>query len=76
MGEAGAPSEFFIDSGIYVSCGLCAKVCPFDAIMMDHDNEVAPYERYESSIWGVDKLSRPHSCGVQRHLSGYPEGAF
>jgi NADH-quinone oxidoreductase subunit I len=28
-----------------MNCGLCAEFCPFDAIKMDHDYELASFHR-------------------------------
>lgn len=55
------PKEFFIDIDICMSCGLCAEYCPFDAIKMDHDYEIAVYDRRGSSIYNKEKLSKPVS---------------
>ena len=35
------PTEFYIDADICMNCGFCAEYCPFDAIIMDHDFEIA-----------------------------------
>ena len=55
------PSEFYIDIDICMNCGLCAEYCPFDAIKMDHDYEVASYERMHHHIYNKEKLSKPAS---------------
>ena len=39
------PEAFFIDIDICMNCGYCAEFCPFDAIKMDHDYELASYDR-------------------------------
>jgi NADH-quinone oxidoreductase subunit I/electron transport complex protein RnfC len=36
-----AAAEFLIEYDACMSCGLCAEVCPFDAIKMDHEFELA-----------------------------------
>jgi NADH-quinone oxidoreductase subunit I len=56
-----APESFEIDIDICMNCGLCAEYCPFDAIKMDHDYEIASYERMSHHIYNKDKLSRPVS---------------
>jgi NADH-quinone oxidoreductase subunit I len=56
-----APVEFYIDVDICMSCGFCAEYCPFDAIKMDHDYEIASYNRFETNIYNKEKLSRPVS---------------
>jgi NADH-quinone oxidoreductase subunit I len=55
------PAEFFIDVDICMNCGLCAEYCPFDAIKMDHDYEIAVYDRYKHNIYDKEKLSKPVS---------------
>ncbi len=56
-----APAGFEIDIDICMNCGLCAEYCPFDAIKMDHDYEIASYERFAYHIYDKAKLSRPAS---------------
>ena len=53
-----APEEFYIDVDICMNCGLCAEYCPFDAIKMDHDFELALYDRSEKNIYNKEQLSR------------------
>ena len=55
------PTDFFIDIDVCMSCGLCAEYCPFDAIKMDHDYELATYDRFKDHIFDKDRLSRPLS---------------
>jgi NADH-quinone oxidoreductase subunit I len=55
------PKEFYIDTDICMNCGLCAEYCPFDAIKMDHDYELAIYDRKAESIYNKEKLSKPAS---------------
>ncbi len=52
------PEAFFIDIDICMNCGFCAEYCPFDAIKMDHDYELASYDRTTSHIFDKDKLSK------------------
>lgn len=52
------PEAFFIDIDICMNCGYCAEFCPFDAIKMDHDYELASYDRTTSHIHDKDKLSK------------------
>jgi NADH-quinone oxidoreductase subunit I len=54
-----APKDFFIDVDICMNCGLCAEFCPFDAIKMDHDYEIAVYNRHKHNIYDKAKLSKP-----------------
>ena len=50
------PTEFYIDADICMNCGFCAEYCPFDAIKMDHDYELADYERHAGHVYDVKKL--------------------
>jgi NADH-quinone oxidoreductase subunit I len=56
-----APAEFSIDIDICMNCGLCAEFCPFDAIKMDHNYEIASYDRSTDHIYHIKKLLRPAS---------------
>ena len=53
------PVEFFIDIDICMNCGYCAEFCPFDAIIMDHDYELASFDRHANHIYNKDKLLKP-----------------
>ena len=55
------PSEFYIDVDICMNCGLCSEYCPFEAIRMDHDFELATYDRFADNIYNKAKLSKPAS---------------
>jgi NADH-quinone oxidoreductase subunit I len=50
------PAEFFIDADICMNCGFCAEYCPFDAIIMDHDYEIASYQR---NVFNLEQLLKP-----------------
>jgi len=50
------PAEFYIDADICMNCGFCAEYCPFDAIKMDHDYELASFER---DIYDKTRLAKP-----------------
>ena len=52
------PAEFFIDADICMNCGFCAEYCPFDAIIMDHDYEIASYTR---NVFNMEQLLKPAS---------------
>jgi NADH-quinone oxidoreductase subunit I len=41
-----------------MNCGFCAEYCPFDAIKMDHDFEIASYTR---NVYNMQKLLKPAS---------------
>jgi NADH-quinone oxidoreductase subunit I len=51
--------EFYIDIDKCMNCGSCAEFCPFDAIKMDHDFEIATYDRGETHIYNKEKLGKP-----------------
>lgn len=55
------PAEFYIDTDICMNCGYCAEFCPFDAIKMDHDFELADYEREMGHVHDIDRLLKPAS---------------
>ncbi len=55
------PEKFFIDIDICMNCGYCAEFCPFDAIKMDHDYELASYDRSTAHIHDKERLSKPLS---------------
>jgi NADH-quinone oxidoreductase subunit I len=55
------PQEFYIDTDICMNCGFCSEYCPFDAIKMDHDYELALYDRKKTSIYDKEKLSKSAS---------------
>ena len=61
------PAEFYIDIDVCMNCGYCAEYCPFDAIKMDHDYELANYERHVSHIHDINVLSKPASYHAKIH---------
>ena len=65
------PAEFFIDVDICMNCGLCAEFCPFDAIKMDHDYELAVYDRFSHNIYNKEKLGKPVSYYADIRPSNY-----
>jgi NADH-quinone oxidoreductase subunit I len=66
-----SPAQFYIDTDICMNCGMCAEYCPFDAIKMDHDFEIASYERLTQNIYDMEKLSKPVSYYAQIRPSNY-----
>jgi NADH-quinone oxidoreductase subunit I len=52
------PEAFYIDIDICMNCGYCAEYCPFDAIKMDHDYELASYDRTSHHVYDKPKLSK------------------
>jgi len=49
-------SEFYIDTSVCMSCGYCAEFCPFDAIKMNHEYELASYERHHTWVYDLPDL--------------------
>ncbi|HNS02936.1 MAG TPA: 4Fe-4S binding protein [Anaerolineae bacterium] len=62
------PAEFFLDASICMSCAFCAEFCPFDAIKMNHDYELAVYERYPNLVYNMAELTVP----VEYYASIWP----
>jgi NADH-quinone oxidoreductase subunit I len=65
------PAEFYIDVDICMNCGFCAEYCPFDAIKMDHDYEIASYDRFKDNIYDLKKLSKPVSYYAKIRPTNY-----
>ena len=65
------PAEFYIDIDVCMNCGYCAEFCPFDSIKMDHDYELANYERHVSHIHDISILSKPTSYYAKIHPSDW-----
>ncbi len=63
-----APTEFYIDMDICMNCGFCAEYCPFDAIVMDHDFNIASYSR---NVYNLEKLLKPASYYKQIRPQNY-----
>ncbi len=53
------PKAFYIDIDLCMNCGLCAEFCPFDSIKMDHDYELAGYDRTTHHVYDMAKLAKP-----------------
>lgn len=66
-----APAQFYIDVDICMNCGLCAEYCPFDAIKMDHDYEIASYNRHRDNIYDINKLLKPVSYYAKIRPTNY-----
>lgn len=65
------PAEFFIDADICMNCGFCAEYCPFDAIKMNHDYELANYDRRANHIYDKAKLGKPVPYYAEIRPAGY-----
>ncbi|GAP23005.1 4Fe-4S binding protein [Leptolinea tardivitalis] len=55
------PVSYTIDIDLCMNCGFCAEFCPFDAIRMDHDYELANTNRYEHDVLQLEELLKPAS---------------
>lgn len=53
------PAEFYIDAAVCMSCSFCVEFCPFDAIKMNHDFEIAVYDRYPQLVYDKAELTVP-----------------
>ena len=53
------PAEFYIDVAVCMSCSFCTEFCPFDAIKMNHDYELAVYDRYPHLVYSKEELTVP-----------------
>ncbi len=53
------PAEFYIDIDMCMNCGSCAEFCPFDAIKMGHEYELADYDRSKTHIHDLQRLGKP-----------------
>ena len=62
------PTEFYIDADICMNCGFCAEYCPFDAIIMDHDFDIASYKR---NVHNLETLLKPASYYRQIRPENY-----
>ena len=62
--EAGKPMKkpavFDIDFTVCMNCGICEEVCPFDAIFMDHEFEIADSDRTDKLLYHRDDLLKPN----------------
>ncbi len=68
-------SEFYIDMDVCMNCGFCAEFCPFDAIKMDHEFELADYERHVGHIYDYNMLmkSTTYYSSIRPHDYEYEE---
>lgn len=53
------PAEFYIDAAVCMSCSFCVEFCPFDAIKMNHDYELAVFDRYPQLVYDKAELTVP-----------------
>ncbi|MCC7355113.1 MAG: NADH-quinone oxidoreductase subunit I [Anaerolineae bacterium] len=67
------PTEFYIDASICMSCGLCAEFCPFDAIKMNHEYELAAFDRYPKLVYDKEELTVLVSYYAKLYPTQYTE---
>jgi NADH-quinone oxidoreductase subunit I len=61
------PKVFDIDISVCMSCGICAEVCPFDAIKMDQVFELSTRDRFEPLLLHKAQLAKPDDYFVKLH---------
>jgi NADH-quinone oxidoreductase subunit I len=54
------PRVFDIDLSVCMQCGICAEVCPFEAIKMDCDYEKSQHGRFEPLMARLTDLLKPN----------------
>lgn len=52
------PRVFDIDMTVCMNCGICAEVCPFDAIKMDCEFELSSTERFHAQLADKERLAK------------------
>lgn len=63
------PAEFYIDAAVCMSCSFCVEFCPFDAIKMNHDYELAVFDRYPHLVYDMAELTVP----IEYYAALWPE---
>ncbi|HEX8811896.1 MAG TPA: 4Fe-4S binding protein, partial [Terracidiphilus sp.] len=52
------PARFDIDISVCMSCQICVEVCPFEAIKMDNEFELATDNRFGGLLYDRKELAR------------------
>jgi NADH-quinone oxidoreductase subunit I len=52
------PAKFDIDISVCMSCQICVEVCPFDAIKMNTEFELATDERFGELLLDREQLAK------------------
>ena len=68
-----SPTEFYVDISICMNCGLCSELCPFNAIKMGQEIEIAVFDRKGTLLYNKEKLSKPISYHAEIHPAEYAE---
>ncbi|MDO8539197.1 MAG: 4Fe-4S dicluster domain-containing protein [Opitutaceae bacterium] len=61
------PKVFDIDISVCMSCQICVEVCPFDAIKMDQQYEIAEADRFDRLLLKREALAKPNSYYQEIH---------
>ncbi len=61
------PKVFDIDISVCMSCGICAEVCPFDAIKMDQVFELSTKDRFAGLLLDKTQLAKPNDYFNKLH---------
>ena len=62
-----SPKVFDIDISVCMSCQICVEVCPFDAIKMDQEFEIATTSRFDALMLRREQLAKPNTYYHQIH---------
>jgi NADH-quinone oxidoreductase subunit I len=62
-----SPKVFDIDISVCMSCQICVEVCPFDAIKMDQEFEIATTSRFDALMLRREPLAKPNTYYHQIH---------
>jgi NADH-quinone oxidoreductase subunit I len=62
-----SPKVFDIDISVCMSCQICVEVCPFDAIKMDQQFEIATTSRFDALLLRRENLAKPNTYYHQIH---------
>src|SRR5208283_3487169 len=52
------PTRFDIDVSVCMSCQICVEVCPFEAIKMDTEFELATDDRFGGMLYDRTQLAK------------------
>ncbi|MGH9599086.1 MAG: 4Fe-4S dicluster domain-containing protein [Terracidiphilus sp.] len=63
------PTRFDIDISVCMSCQICVEVCPFEAIKMDTEYELATADRFGGLLLDRRKLAKPNEYYHRIHAT-------
>jgi NADH-quinone oxidoreductase subunit I len=61
------PEAFDIDVSVCMSCQICVEVCPFDAIKMDNEFEMAVHDRFGELVLDREQLAKSNEYFNEIH---------